>query len=298
MPTDRLPRGFLGRLLALLVAVMAVCGWTASGLAAGRRLDSKAAPTSLKNRAGGKLAVDVLWFRPTQMEVGKAAAQRLVDGWKKEARHKGLSFKEYARRVLVPRFESEDLPVVIDPSGWVRNTDGHHRITALREVLKETGVIIPVGTRILCDYRGQSEQQFAEHFVKTLKKGQFTSAMKGLSAVEKMRGLPATYEQLRDNPLRSALGEAFERTKLDKVDFKDYVEFKLGERLMDKGLMKDLRRKGMVPRGVQEVPNKLVFDERFQKLLARKIDKKSTRKFLLKQAADGEDRKRLQKILD
>ena len=236
-------------------------------------------------------------FRPTQEYVGKALVEQLVDEWRQDAASRKQTLKKYAKDVLVPEFAKLKIPTVLDPSGKIRNTDGHHRISALIEVEKETGVEIPIGTKVVADYTGKSEKKFAKSFIKRWGGDQFSPAVKDESAVKQMASLPKTFTGLRNDPMRSVVGEAFRLNGLEGVKFEDFVEFKLARQLEKRGLIGDLREAGVLDSKQRKVPANLVFDAGLQKVVTEELTKKSTRKFLLDQAAGHSAEKKLKKRL-
>jgi hypothetical protein len=215
--------------------------------------------------------INVREFRPTQMEVGRAAIDYHVEKWKKEAAAHSMSFTDFARDVLRPRFAAQRIGAVIDPEGNLRNTDAHHRISALRKVTALTGVELEIGANILADYRGQSHAQYADHFLNTLKKGQFTVEAERLSPEQRMKKLPATYAELGNNALRSSLEIVFSRRGIDGGTMRDYVEFRIARRLLADGLLDELKASHVVPQNARKVPVRLATDPRVLAAVERRL---------------------------
>ncbi len=210
-------------------------------------------------------------FRPTQMEIGRDAVTYHIDKWKKDAAQRGMSFAAYARDVLRPKFQAQQINSVIDPEGHIRNTDAHHRISALRRVSAETGVPFEINARILADYRGKSQGEYAEHFLNTLKKGQFTVAAERLPPAARMQQLPVTYAGLGNNALRSSLEIVFGTHGIDGGWMRDYVEFRIARRLMADGILDELKAAGVVPADARKVPVRVASDPRVIAAVARRL---------------------------
>lgn len=242
--------------------------------------------------------ISVLGLRPTQMQIGKRAADFHVENWRKDAKQRGLTLKQYAATVLKPRFAGTELPVVIDPKGHYRNTDGHHRMTALRKVSKLTGVRFDVKAKLLRDYRGKTFEEYAEDFTSNLKKGQFTPEVEKLDAVARMRQLPETYDKLGDNTLRTALEVVFTRNQISGSLMRDYVEFRVAEELLKRGILDELKDDRVLPRGARTLPSNLATDERVLKVVRKMLGKKHMKDFLLDEANNKADKKTLEDRLE
>jgi hypothetical protein len=237
--------------------------------------------------------VSVQAFLPTQMEIGRHAVRFRVNTWKAEARQQGMTLKQYALRVLRPKFESLELSTVIDPDGNYRNTDAHHRISALREVERLTGVELRITPKVIADYRGKSFDEYAHHFIKELGKGQFTPEVEALSITDRMRHLPRSYAELNDNTMRSALEVVFEGNGISGSWMRDYVEFRAARKLVEEGLLDDLKAAGILPRGARGLPTKLVEDARVQAILRERIASPEGKRWLLGEALNDNTRELL-----
>lgn len=248
--------------------------------------------------ARGAAPVSIHAFRPTQMEIGRQAVTFRVETWKAEARQQGLSLRDYAQQVLQPKFAKLELSTIIDPDGHYRNTDAHHRISALREVARLTGVELRITPKIIADYRGHSFTEYAQHFVEQLGKGQFTPEVEGLPVAERMRRLPSTYAGLRDNPMRSALEIVFERNGISGSWMKDYVEFRASRKLVDEGLLDTLKKDKLIPRSATQLPAQLASDGRVLDVIQRRIANKDVRRWLLEEALSHQTRQLLADKLD
>jgi hypothetical protein len=236
-------------------------------------------------------------FVPSQMERGDAAiAGYHVAKWQKDAAQRGMSFRQYAREVLRPKFAGTQINEVIKPDGSRQNTDAHHRMSALRKVTKLTGVSFGVGERQLFDYTGWTEEAYAEHFINVLKKGQFTEEVEKLPPVERMRMLPATYDEMRDNPLRSTMEFTFGAHGIDGGWMRDYVEFRIVRKMLKEGLLDELKAAGVVARNARELPARLAADPRVIAAVARRLP--GMKEYLLSEANDDVARQTLAERLD
>lgn len=236
--------------------------------------------------------------KPTQMEIGRAATHQVVEEWRTQAAHKGMSLEKFVKKQVVKRINRRPLPVIIDPEGAVRNTDGHHRVEALRQVEHETGGRYSVKIKVLKDYRGYDQARYARHFLGKLGKGQFTPEIEALPPEERIQHLPASYDKLRDSSMRSALGAAFSRMHLKSAGFVDYVEFKVGERLVKDGLLDDLAARGIVRKGARTLPSALAFDDRVQHALEEHLQRPAVRRMLLDYTIDDHARAAVNRALD
>ena len=180
---------------------------------------------------------------PTQTEIGTYAADFKLAGWKKEAAAAGVDFADFVRTTLTSKFAGKPIGAIIDPRGRVRLLDGHHKITALREIERTLGISVPVRVTIVHDYTGRSPDHYAEHLTGVLGKGYF-GARPPAQAAARVATLPDSFDALADNPLRSVLGVVFTQHGLEGSWFADYVQFHVGERMLRKGLERSLARRG------------------------------------------------------
>jgi hypothetical protein len=190
-----------------------------------------------------RMRVAVSEIGPTQEAVGKAivAAQVSRELDEKPAH---LSEQQYLRFAVKQSYEAKTWTGLVDPNGRVRILDGHHRASAAAELSKRAGVPFMVNVRIVQDYRGWSMADYARHLIFTLGKGSFSRtterrfplAAKAKSSPTQLIGrvsqFPQRISQLKDNPLRSAVGMALYRVAgFDDDSFVDYFEFKLGRKI-------------------------------------------------------------------
>jgi hypothetical protein len=244
------------------------------------------------------IRVPVDEFHETQKKRGDACAMLYVKHWKKEAKRLDLSLKQYAKRVLQPKLDGKLTPAVINPDGEVLNTDAHHHITAMLKLKELTGVTLVARAKLLKDYRGWSEKDYADHFVEVLKKGWFGRKHANDTPLEKMRSLPKTYAEMENDPLRSAVDAAFERVGLDGKMFTDYIEFRLGEALEDHGLYQRLRDKGLLDKRAGSIPDEDVFDKKIVKQITKMMRKGEVRQLLLDNARSRKNARQIEAALD
>ena len=229
------------------------------------------------------IAIDEL--RPSQVAIGKQNAMQRYGRIVADARANHTSLRDYAAKTLAPKLASSQLPVIIDPKGNYHPLDGHHRVTAWRQVEQDTGVKLSVQTKVIFDYRGWSQHDFAQHFVHKLHEGNFGPELRGASADRKVAALPKSFARLRDDPLRSAVGQAMDNmssSRTNQPKFENYIEFKVGGYLMRHGLMKRLARDGVVPRGTKALPTDRALDPRVVRTIETMMTSRRASRFLQK----------------
>lgn len=237
-------------------------------------------------------------FAPTQVGIGRASAMVHLDDWKAAAKRKDMSLKKYAKKILQRELGEHPVPVVIDPQGRIRNTDAHHHITALLELEKETGYAVKLRTKVRKDYRGYSEAAYAKDFIERLDLGWFNKRVRDKSDVVKIESLPDRYAQLKNDPMRSVVDTAFEKLGLDGKMFTDYVEFRVGEALVEQGLMARLRKRGLLAKGARAIADEDVFDKKIVKQVIKMLRKPEMRALLLDNARTKTSAKQIEDALD
>jgi hypothetical protein len=236
-------------------------------------------------------------FRPSQMELGRASAHEYYEKWSDKAAAKGLSLKKYVKKIELKKFKRNPLPIFLDPRGRKRNTDGHTRIGALREVEAATGAHFALNVKVIKDYRGYSNAAYAHHLLMTLGKGRFTPEIAALGPEARIAALPTSYARMQDSPMRSAVGKLFDRLKIKDATFADYVEFKLGERLVKDGFLEELAKNGIIKKSTA-LPSRLAFDDRVQSALERWLQKPAMRRVLMHNATNDKARAKVKTMLD
>jgi hypothetical protein len=194
--------------------------------------------------------VPVTEVGPTQTHVGRQNAMSMVKFWQSKGKEEGLA--RYVDRKLV----AKPFRGVVDPDGVVRILDGHHRGWGLAQVAAqyraESGRPLKVRVQILKDYsvahtgkdRQSAMDTYANGLLNGLHKGQFPSQMWNrfthgkLSAVQLVRLLPKRITSCGDSKVRSAIGQAMFKAGID-LSKPDYVEFRLGDRLARRGLLRE-----------------------------------------------------------
>jgi hypothetical protein len=229
---------------------------------------------------GAKVEMPLGSLKPSQMMVGRAEVDANFQHWQRKAAVHGMTLGEYADEKLVPKFRHMKLAAIIDPQGNVRPTDGHHRISALLEVARQTGVSVPVQVKIAKDYRGDSMEHYANDFVVRRGKGAFTRGVMRLDPLERVEHLPGSFATLKNSPMRSSMAHLFTKLRLDGVKLVDYAEFKVGDWLVDHGLFGALEKEGLVKPHTTALPNELVGDPRVLAVMQRELETKDGVHFL------------------
>jgi len=210
------------------------------------------------NAHAKRIAIDDM--APGQWRLGKAASKKYLPAWRADAKKLGLSLTEYGRQVLAPNIADRKLAGWVDPAGTFHPTDMHHRITALQELERMTGVKFKIHSKVVKDYSGWSERAYAEDLYQR-KLVYAGAAPRGLDREAAVDRLPKTFGALRNDPLRSTLDSAFERLGLAGSDFTPFIEFKVGRRLTQQGLYAKLRADGIIPKGARSIPADRALDK-------------------------------------
>jgi hypothetical protein len=141
---------------------------------------------------------------------------------------------------------------------------------------------------VIFDYRGWSQHEYAQHFVHKLHEGQFGPELHGASADRKVAALPKSFARMRDDPLRSAVGLAMHNmfdgrarsSRTNQPKFENYIEFKVGGYLMQRGLMNQLAREGIVRKGTQTLPTDRALDPRVVRTIETMMTSRRASRFL------------------
>jgi len=211
-----------------LVAVLALAGGTAGAAESAART---ARPDLSRPQP-------VKTFRPSQVGLGRDLVRYLERRWTLKAKLRG----ETLRSFVEGKAARTEVPVVVTPSGQLMALDRHHHITALRELADRTGIEVALPIRVVKDYRGYSQSEFAEHFVNRLQLGYFPPGLDNLSALEKMKLLPTSFDQMQNDPVRSAIGIAFRELDIHYIPMENYAELKLGQVAVERGLNQRARQ--------------------------------------------------------
>ena len=189
--------------------------------------------------AGGRAGLDLSRpqplsvFRPTQMSYGAGLVQYLTNRWEQKAADRGQPLGEFLQAKAA---RAAPVPVVVAPSGALMALDRHHHIEAFRTLSGRTGADIRLPVKVVRDYTGVSKTRFAENFIHRLRQGYFPPALRKLSAVERMKALPKSFDKMHDDPVRAAVGIAFRQLGLNDLRMRNYAELRLGELLVKRGL--------------------------------------------------------------
>jgi hypothetical protein len=234
---------------------------------------------------------------PTQMEIGQTAATIMVSGWRAQAAKANMPFAQWASEVLKPQMASKVLPGVVDPHGKVRVTDGHHRVWALLQVQKETGVDFGLSVEV-GDPKAHAAKSDAAFAASLHQSGKMyvTPPVRVLPPAEQLARLPRTFAEIRDNPLRSAVGTVLYRAGIDSADFVDYLEFHAGERAVSRGLLASLSAKGLIPPGATALPTGAETREVVLAEVHAYVLGEAGRKYLVEAARPGKEPGILEKL--
>lgn len=248
------------------------------------------APGDLVNVRPGQM-------HPSQMDVGRVESNtQHYDRWRADADKRGMTLKKYAKVVLRKEFAKKGIEADVAPNGDVMPADAHHRLRALERIADETGYQVPVGVRIGKNYQGWKLEDFANDYVVQRGKGYFPPSFDKLTPVERVRRLPASFMDLENSPMRSAMGSVYRKLDIEDLRFENYAEFKIGDWLMKQGLMKNLARDGLLPPGHHRLSDAIVKDDRVIAAMSNVLRTDKGRAFLLDIAAEDQ-RKTLKKRL-
>ena len=222
-------------------------------------------------------------LRPTQMEIGKSYVEKKAARWERKADEDGVSNAAFLRE----RLDEEPLPAVISPRGERFVLDGHHTIAAVYEMLGARAGAFEVPLRILFDFskaKPDGQPWSYDDFVVALQapvaegglgKGQFTAKVSALPTyAERFARLPRTFQGLKDNPMRSLVGEAFRKLDLKGDWFVDYIEFQVGDLIAQRHELADLEFKES---HVEKIENWLSGDEVIRNFLASRLKSRADR---------------------
>ena len=234
-----------------------------------------------------RAVVPVMKIRVSQPAIGIDSAKIDYKSWKQQAKKRGISLKKMARKLRSEALEKV-LPGDLDPDGMVIQSDKHNGAWRFQTLQKKTGVKLKVTVDIEEDYRGLSQEAFANAYVAS-GKGRFDPALDGKAPVEKMASLPRRAIALKDDKLRSSIDTVFDKLGLAGEMFKDYVEIDVGRRLREDNVFRRLRKEGLLAKGDREVPRKKVFARPIIKSLTAMLRAPEMREFLVARARTPAD---------
>ena len=174
-------------------------------------------------------------IRPTQMEIGLGyVASRLSQITKRDAN-------------LRKAIQSRILPAAIGPNGLAYITDGHHWALASQILARAQGLdSCEVSIEVMGDFIQQTQLDCIR-FLYANNEGYFTKSLRSAIAwkdprnripltdetlLALYRNVPEKLEEMKDNPLRSLTGYAFDQLGIFPEDLlTDYVEFYLIEKM-------------------------------------------------------------------
>ena len=191
---------------------------------------------------------------PTQMEIGNAHVGFSIEKIRQKAedlRKADPSLSDV--EALLRATESRSLPAIIDDSGRVRISDGHHWASAVNMLASQYPELagrFKITAHIVADFRGKSPEKCVrymfEHNI-----GYFTRAVRekfrseattrngridypDKALVQMYRYLPVRLSDLKNNPGRSAFGLALEGMGIVPENMlEDYIEFYMAEEFSD-----------------------------------------------------------------
>lgn len=182
---------------------------------------------------------------PTQMEVGMARIDRKIAKyyrkWQQAYPSEEKSFEEFVAHELVIK---KRLPAILDPQGRIYILDGHHRSLTFVMILRNHPELLADAhfeVDVIGDYRGKTQKEFARGLIIDHGKGYFSPEIReqNLSPKKLVALLPKSVEGMTDNPMRSLIGEVFDRLDLETEWMADYIQFYLGEMVEDLALKLD-----------------------------------------------------------
>ncbi|MEK7691592.1 MAG: ParB/Srx family N-terminal domain-containing protein, partial [Bdellovibrionota bacterium] len=126
--------------------------------------------------------------RPTQTSLGHA----LVDRIYRDLLSKSGGDPSATMKMILSKNDLDPVPGVRGPDGAIYITDGHHRTRALALAVDEAELADSpeMSVKILEDYRGKTQEEFARDFLEVRKSGYFQPELRGLEPSERMRALP------------------------------------------------------------------------------------------------------------
>ncbi|MGZ3707511.1 MAG: ParB-like protein [Bdellovibrionota bacterium] len=193
------------------------------------------------------VAIDFPNLAPLQMEAGKAEAHHKAEEWLAEARanaaKSGRSLRDEVITVISKR-RPKDFRVYISPDGKYRPDDGHHKVLATRELMRDYQIgpeLVEWKMNVQADFRGKTWDDFASA-MQQKQVGYFPPELveqiraAGGSPGDLFRRLPADFSKIGDSPMRTAMGALYDSLSLEGEYFKPYSQFYLGEELARDGI--------------------------------------------------------------
>jgi hypothetical protein len=190
-------------------------------------------------------------FGGDQYDAGFAEVNKKVEDWIKQAKAvavtTGKAWQEEVSKIVNQEL-SKGVTAYVSPDGLVRATDGHHKMAAASKLVTEHGVpqdSIRVGVDVLKDFseKKPSDADWLEyvkwrekHDPAYFDKAERAAAKGPKDLVKLYRGLPNSLRELRDSPMRSAMGGFFDALTVRGNYFEPAAQFKLGEEFKALGL--------------------------------------------------------------
>jgi len=212
----------------------------------------------------------------TQEQVGIDVIDRMLGFWAQGCTELNCLKEKIKAKALNNPLPGIEMPSLAEGKATRRVfiTDGHHRASAIHRLLHAPLDTLPKEIQRALGPQGQSLLRADQNFLLPVKienvygdlpaalramvesgKGQFSpetlarhpqfaqGLAQGQAArldkevlIKAFRSLPPGLEELADLPLRSTVGTLFFELGIDAVDYVDYAEFKIAERLKAQGL--------------------------------------------------------------
>lgn len=172
----------------------------------------------------------------------------VMSSHKKDPVYSKKSFATYIEKVQKPKLLGKSFEGIVDPSGVVRILDGHHRARLAIMIQSMTNVKLKVPVEIVTDFKALMDkaktkkerravnEQYARTLLLTMKKGQFSKYTKsqhplkgGIAALVARVNRFKLVSQVKNDPMRSAVGSALFHMGVNPDHFVDYMEFKIGD---------------------------------------------------------------------
>lgn len=189
---------------------------------------------------------------PLQSEAGFAEVSFKENGFLDEAKLSAASKGEGLRHFILEiakREAGRGVEAVIDPDGVVRPVDGHHKILAIRALLRHNSIpLAAISWKFEVaddhDFRGKSWKRYAR-FLSDRRLGLLSEAQENESqasketAVERIQRLPPTFDAMSNSPMRSSTGRLFDLLGLEGAQFSVAAQFTIGRELLAMGVRVD-----------------------------------------------------------
>ena len=182
---------------------------------------------------------------PDQREVGMAEVHEKADEILAEAqltaKTRGSSVQSEVIKILNEKLQ-QDVRAYISPDGKVRIVDSHHKVMAARELMEREKIPaskIQFEADIEKDFRGDKWSRYAEYREKhdpTYIPEAVRAKLDEAGIVQFYKDLPTDFTELKNSPMRSAVGKAFDDLDIKGSQFEPFMQFRVGEKLSELGI--------------------------------------------------------------